>query len=339
MRLPDPIILDPKSVPSLNWGIIGPGGIAEVFVSASKKFTAQSFSAVASRTKGRAERFAQEFGINRVHASYEDLVQDDSLDAIYISSWQHEHFEHAMLALSAGKHVLVEKPITIEPEHAQQVFERAKEKGLLAMEAMWTRYLPQSTIIRKLLEEGELGKPEFFSASFCVDNRHIPRLWQKGGGSIIYDMGIYPIAMAQQFMGNPTKISASGSLTENLLDKESSSVFEYEDGSKAQITASGIATIPTTASCSFEKGTLVIDEPFFVPSGLRLRDKELYFKERAWKDVTPVQGHDALSYQATWFAKYVSEGRVESEVHPAKDTIANVSVAAEIARQLGVVAY
>lgn len=335
MRLPEPEIIEPMSVPSLSWGIIGPGNIAEVFVSASKKYTAQNFLAVASRTSGRASAFADKFSIPRVHENYQALVADDELDAIYIASWQHEHFEHAMLALNAGKHVLVEKPITIDPHHAEQIFALAKQKGLLAMEAMWTRYLPQSTMIRKLLAEGDLGEPELFTASFCVDNRHIPRLWQKGGGSIIYDMGIYPIAMAQQFMGDPSKITSSGSLTENLLDQESFSTFEYAKGGRTQITASGIATVPTSAACSFEKGVLVIDEPFFVPSGLRLRDKELYFKEVSWKDQTHIQGHDALSYQATWFARYVSEARVESEVHTAQDTVANIRVAAEITSQLG----
>jgi len=335
MKLPSPIIIDPSSVPSLRWGIIGPGNIAEVFVESSQKHTSQIFSAVASRTKSRAEAFAQKFQIPRVHENYEALVMDPELDAIYIASWQVEHFEHAMLALSAGKHVLVEKPITVLPEHAEQIFALAKQKGLLAMEAMWTRYLPHSTIIRQLLASGELGTPELFAASFCVDNRSISRLWQKGGGGIVYDMGIYNIAIAQQFMGNPVKVTAQGSVDENLMDKESFALLEYENGSRTMLTASGIATLPTTASCSFEKAVLVIDEPFFVPTGLRLRDKELYFTEQVWRDRTEVQGHEGLSYQATWFAKYVSEGRVESEVHSALDTIANVSVAQEITRQLG----
>ncbi len=335
MSLPTPVIIDPKSVPALRWGIIGPGGIAEVFVDASQKHTNQVFSAVASRDISRAEEFAAKFNIPKVHNSYEDLVQDPSLDAIYIASWQVAHFEHAMLALNAGKHVLVEKPISVLPEHAEAIFALAKEKGLLAMEAMWTRYLPQSTIIRQLLDSGDLGTPELFAASFCVDNRAVSRLWQKGGGGIVYDMGIYNIAMAQQFMGNPTKITAIGSIDENKMDKESFALLEYANGSRAHLTFSGIATTKTEASCSFEKATLVVEEPFFVPSGLSLRDKELYFSEQVWKDETAVQGHEALSYQATWFAKYVSEGRVESEVHTAQDTIANIRVAHEITAQLG----
>jgi len=335
MRLPEPIVVDSRSVPALRWGVIGPGGIAEVFVGASQKHTTQIFSAVASRTKGRAEAFAKQFGIPTIHDNYEQLVEDPNLDAIYIASWQVEHFQHAMLALNAGKHVLVEKPITVLPEHAEQIFALAREKGLLAMEAMWTRYLPQSTIIRKLMESGDLGTPELFAASFCADNRAISRLWQKGGGGIVYDMGIYNIAMAQQFMGDPVKITAIGSIDENKMDKESFALLEYANGSRAHLTTSGIATIPTSASCSFEKATLVIEEPFFVPSGLSLRDKELYFTEETWKDTSGIQGHEALSYQATWFAKYVSEGRVESEIHTAQDVVANIRVAQEITTQLG----
>ena len=335
MSFPSAMIVNPQSVPSLRWGIIGPGGIAEVFVGASQKHTTQIFSAVASRTKGRAEAFAKQFGIPTIHDNYEQLVEDPNLDAIYIASWQVEHFEHAMLALNAGKHVLVEKPITVLPEHAELIFDLAREKGLLAMEAMWTRYLPQSTIIRKLLESGDLGTPELFAASFCVDNRAISRLWQKGGGGIVYDMGIYNIAMAQQFMGNPVKITAIGSIDENRMDKESFALLEYANGSRAHLITSGVATIPTVASCSFENATLVIEEPFFVPSGLSLRDKELYFTEETWKDTSGIQGHEALSYQATWFAKYVSEGRVESEIHTAQDVVANIRVAQEITTQLG----
>jgi hypothetical protein len=90
-----------------------------------------------------------------------------------------------------------------------------------------------------------------------------------------------------------------------------------------------------TASCSFENGVLALDDPFFVPSGLSLRDKDLYFTEQIWRDQTKVRGHDGLSYQATWFAKYVSEGRTESEVHGANDTVANIRVAQEITKQLG----
>ena len=335
MHLPKPEHVPSDSVPSLRWGVIGPGKIANALVETTLKNTNQKFTAVASRSPERAKDFANKFGIDLVLENYDQLVSSESIDAVYIASWQADHFEHALLALNAGKHVLIEKPITYSSEQAKEIFELAKSKNLLAMEAMWTRYLPQSTIIRQLIADGELGEPRLLSANFCVDNSQSARLWSKGGGGIIYDMGIYPIAIAQQFMGNPVNLIATGKVDENDLDMETFATLEYANGGRAQLISSGVSTIPATASCAFENGVVVIDEPFFVPSGIKLRDKNLYFKEQSWRDESSIQGHDGLCYQVNYFAKYVSESRVESPVHTASDTVANIEVAEEISRQIG----
>jgi predicted dehydrogenase len=335
MKLPAPKIIDPASVPVLRWGIIGPGNIAETFVDSSQKHTKQEFHAVGSRTPGRAQAFAEKFKIPKTYDNYQDLVADPDLDAIYIASYPADHHAHSLLALNAGKHILVEKPITYLPEHAKEIFYLAKSKGLLAMEAMWTRYLPQSTILQQLLKEGSLGDSQLFTAAFCTDNRAVDRLWEKGGGGIIFDMGIYPIAMAQQFMGNPIKITAQGKVRSDGMDEESYVVMEYANGSRANITMSGISSLPIEASCSFEKGLVKIAEPFLAPSAIAVRDKEFYYSEDTWKDETGVLGHEGLSYQATAFAKYVGEGLLESPVHSSADVVANIEVAQEICRQIG----
>lgn len=304
-------------------------------MAAVQKHTRQRIHAVASRTQGLAESISAEFAIPLTLGSYEELVSHPEVDAVYIASHMKDHYEHAMQALKANKHVLIEKPITYLPAEAKEILAFAKSKGLLAMEAMWTRYLPQSYLIRELLATGELGQPELLSATFATDNRAIPRLWQKGGGGIAFDMGIYPIAIAQQFLGNPTSISARGTVTETGMDAESHVTLEYASGARAILVMSGIASLPITASCSFEKGLVLIDEPFLAPSGVRVRDKEFYFSQASIRDTSPVQGHDGLSYQATEFARYVSEGRTESPVHTHADTVANIEVAFEITTQLG----
>lgn len=304
-------------------------------MAAVQKHTRQRIHAVASRTQGLAESISAEFAIPLTLGSYEELVSHPEVDAVYIASHMKDHYEHAMQALKANKHVLIEKPITYLPAEAKEILAFAKSKGLLAMEAMWTRYLPQSYLIRELLATGELGQPELLSATFATDNRAIPRLWQKGGGGIAFDMGIYPIAIAQQFLGNPTSISARGTVTETGMDAESHVILEYASGARAILVMSGIASLPITASCSFEKGLVLIDEPFLAPSGVRVRDKEFYFSQASIRDTSPVQGHDGLSYQATEFARYVSEGRTESPVHTHADTVANIEVAFEITTQLG----
>lgn len=334
-KLPKPQLLDPDSVPVLKWGVIGPGNIAEVFVEATLKHTRQRFMAVASRTPGRAAEFAKKFGLGSVHAAYEELVANPELDAIYIASHQGDHFEHAMLAIAAGKHVLVEKPITYLPEQAAELLAAGRDKGVLVMEAMWTRYLPQSSIIRQLLASGDLGAPELFTASFCSDNRAIERLWKPGGGGIIFDMGIYPIAMAQQFMGNPSSIQAMGRVRPDGMDEESYALLQYEGGGRAMLTMSGIASIPARASVSFEHAMVELHPQFLAPSGISLLNKEFYATGDTWMDDLPVRGHEGLSYQANYFAQYVAEGRVESPIHSHADVVANIRTAAEITQQIG----
>ena len=336
--LPTPQIFDPNSVRALRWGVIGPGSIAEMFVGTIHKHTAQRVHAVASRTSGRAQQFAAKFGIPQVFDTYEQLVTAD-IDAVYVASYQGDHFDHAMLALAAGKHVLVEKPITYLPEEAEKLLATAKKSGLLAMEAMWTRYLPQSDIIRQLLASGDLGAPELFVSAFCTDNRAVDRLWTKGGGGIIYDMGIYPIAMAQQFMGNPKTIEARGIVRPDGLDEESTVLLTYEGGGRAVLVTSGIASLPQRATCSLEKATIDVHAPFLAPSGITLSTKEFYAESATWRDESAVQGHEGLSYQATFFAKLVGEGQLESPIHTHADTVANIAVAAEVSRQIGARAY
>jgi predicted dehydrogenase len=335
LKLPKPELLSPDSVPVLRWGVIGPGSIADVFVGATLTHTRQLITAVASRTPGRANSFAAKHGISTVHESYQDLVADPDIDAIYIASHQGDHFEHGMLALEGGKHILVEKPITYLPEQAEALLATARSKGLLAMEAMWTRYLPQSSIVRQLLATGNLGAPELFVASFCTDNRAVERLWKPGGGGIVFDMGIYPIAMAQQFMGNPTSIQAFGRVRRDGMDEESYAMLGYEHGGRAVLTMSGIATIPARASVSFVNAVVELHPQFLAPSGVSLLTKDFNATGETWIDDLPAQQHNGLSYQANYFAQYVGEGRVESPLHTHADVVANIRTAAEITRQIG----
>ena len=334
MHLPKPQIIDPSSVPSLRWGVIGPGAIAESWVATVMENTQQRVSAVASRTPGRAQEFANKFSLEHVSANYEELVSRDDLDAVYIASYPSDHFEHAMLGLQAGKHVLIEKPLTLRSDHAIELLAFARSQGLLAMEAMWTRYLPQSTILRQLLDSGDLGKPELFSAQFCTDNRASTRLWTPGGGGILFDMGIYAVAMAQQILGNPSTIMSSGRVRPDGIEEEVSASFGYDSGARAHLLMSGIATLPQVASCSFENAQVTLHAPFLVPSAITVGTKDFYPNETTWTDTTGIVGHEGLAYQATWFADYVGANLLESPVHSHEDTVTTLKVMEEILQPL-----
>lgn len=335
MALPAPRILDPQSVPALRWGIIGPGSIADTFVAAIHRHTEQRAVATASRTPGQADAFAKTHGLERVHESYEALVTDPDVDVIYVATHISDHLTYARMAVDAGKHVLLEKPLCYTAAEAEEFFSHAKSAGVLVMEAMWTRYLPVSDVYRQLVEAGEIGTPEFFQANFANDNRHIERLWTPGSGGIVHDMGIYPIAFAQFIMGNPSTIHATGRVTAEGMDAESYVTLEYDNGSRSLLYISGTATVPCTATVSTSEKMVTFDHPFFVPTGLSVSSKDLYFSGEHWADTTPVQGHDGLSYQANYVAQYVSEGRTDSPLHSHADTIDNIRVAETICNQIG----
>lgn len=333
MSIPEPRIIDPSSVPSLRWGVLAPGSIAEAWVGSVLEHTSQQVVAVASRTPGRASAFAQQFSIGTVYETYEELLSDDSIDAVYVASRAGDHFKHGMQVLDSGKHLLIEKPITYLASEAEQLLAHAREKGLLAMEAMWTRYLPQASLIDQLVPT--LGLPELLVAAFATDNRSIERLWQKGGGGVVHDMGIYPIAIAQQLFGDPITIEATGQISDKLIDSEAIVRLGYSNGARATLIMSMQASLPQTVSASFEQGVVNIHAPFLAPSGVTVTDKEFYATGETWLDESVVRGHEGLSYQATAFASFIAAGMLESPVHTHAQVVANIAVAEEIVRQLG----
>ena len=333
--IPTPEIIEPESVPSLRWGIFGAGDIAEVFAETVKRNTKQQLVAVASRTPGKGEAFAAKHGIASAHASYEQLAARDDIDAIYVATLPHRHLSDSLIAINQGKHVLVEKPSAISAAEARQLYSTARERGVFAMEAMWTRYLPQSSIIRQLVADQALGEIRLLQADFGQDNRSVARLWLPEA-SIMQDMGIYPISFAQMILGSPSKIFANGVLHSSTNEAMANVFLEYESGARAVITVSAQSYIPTGASVSGDLGLLVMKTPFFVPSGFSLHEASFAGTGPNWTDDSDIQGHAGLCYQVNHFAKYVGDGLSESPLHSHAETVEAIEIGEEIRRQIGV---
>jgi predicted dehydrogenase len=319
---------------------LGPGWIAEVFTRTVHANTAQRVVAVASRTPGKAAAFAAAEGIESHYASYEELVARDDIDAIYVATYPSQHKTHAMLAIAAGKHVLIEKPITMNAIEAEEIFTASRIARVFAMEAMWTRYLPQFDIARQLLSRGDLGTIDLVTSTFCQDNRAtMPRMWQKSGGSPVFDMGIYAIAFAQQFLGNPSEVLAHGVVRPDGIEEEAHVFMTYESGARANLVISGRAALPHVGAVSGSDRVLEFGTPFVIPSSLTLMDTTFNPAGQTWRDETEIVGHEGLSYQVNHFAHYVGEGRAESPVHSHEDTVANIRVAQEIVALIGADPY
>src|SRR5581483_8289762 len=158
MTLPASRVPDPLDAPPLRWGVLAPGGIARDWTAALHATTSSRVVAVGSRSLARAQVFAAEFGVERSYGSYEALVADDGVDAIYVASPHSEHHDHALLALAGGKPVLVEKAFTRNAAEAEAVIASAAARCLLVVEAMWTRFLPHIDVVRRCLEDELLGE-------------------------------------------------------------------------------------------------------------------------------------------------------------------------------------
>jgi predicted dehydrogenase len=333
--IPTPDLLDPDSVPSLRWGIVGAGDIADVFIDTLKKHTKQRVVAIASKTPGKATALAHKYGVEKTLDSYEALAAQKDIDVVYIATLPHTHLADALIAINSGKHVLIEKPSTIRAVDAKVLYEAAAKAGVFAMEAMWSRYLPQASVIRKIVAEGLLGKINLIQVDFGQDNRAIARLWLPEA-SIMQDMGIYPIAFAEQILGLPKKVTATGQLHSPHSEAMASAVLEYESGARAVVTTTGYSHVPTRASVSGDEGVLEVDAPFFTPSGLTLKEAVFNGQGPHWKDSTGVVGHEGLCYQANYLASYISQGLLESPLHTHAQTVAIIGVCEEIRRQIGV---
>ena len=313
----------PRSAPALRWGVLAPGNIATVFVMALQRHTSQHVVAVGSRSLERGTDFAERFGIPRVHVGYEDLVADPDVDVVYIASRQADHLEHGLLAIAAGKPVLIEKPFAVSSAQAATLAAAASERGVFAMEAMWTRYLPQTDILRQLLDAGALGEITGLAADHGQRMPSDSWLWSTNpGGGALLDLGIYPYSFASMVLGTPRSIAVTGSFAESGVDRQSTAVLGYDGGAEAVLSTTLAGRTPTRASITGSGGLLELDGPFFVPTRLTFSPPDFGAEGLSWSDDGEIPGHEGLCYQAAALARYVHDGLTESPVHPPHETIA-----------------
>jgi predicted dehydrogenase len=336
--IPDPRPLPPA--PALRWGLMAPGGIAGRFADALHAHSPQRFVAVGSRSAERAGRFAAEHGIERAFGSYEQVAAEPDVDAVYVASPHSAHRDLALLAITAGKHVLIEKPLAASAAEAQVIADAARTAGVMAMEAMWTRYLPQADVIRQLLAAGQVGDVRFVSADFgfaaAFDPAH--RLFDPDqAGGVLLDAGVYPVSFASSVLGPASSVTAVGGLAPTGVDCDAALVMDHGDRYSTALT-SITSSLPTRATIMGSKGRIDVDAPFFAPGGLTFTAGNAWGPDAQaarWEDRTYADPYSALHYQADALARYAAGGRTESPVHPLDEVVAVLRTIDEARRQLG----
>ena len=333
---PEPTHAPLRGGATLRWGVLAPGAIAADWVSAVQRFTDQQVVAAASRSAERAGAFAERHGIPRAYGSYEQLVADPEIDIVYVAAPHTEHRRLALLAIDAGKHVLVEKPMGVSATDAAEIVAAARLAGVFAMEAMWSRFLPQTTIIRRLLDDGALGEVAGAAATFagrfeCDPHSRAfdPAL---GGGSLL-DLGVYTLWWAHFCLGRPDMVSATGELAPTGVDADARVVLGWGDEVSASSFTSMAVDLPITAMVAGTNGMRLEVEPFVGPGGFRIGRAD--GGNAYWEDETGMRWRDGLCYQTTAVAQHVADGLLEAPEHPLDTTLDVLAMIDEARRQLG----
>lgn len=338
LNFPAPRIFTRESAPPLRWGIVGTGWIASAFVVAGRSFTDQQFVAVGSRSLERAKAFAQQHEVPIAVGSYEELMSRTDIDVVYVATPQSEHLQVGMAAIGAGKHVLIEKPLATNAADGKALIAAAQSAGVFLMEAMWTRYLPQSDVIRQLIQDGTLGDIELVIADHGQGTVRdgTSRLWKPDlGGGALGDLGIYPIALSSEILGTPIEIVARGGMTPTGVDAYASVILTHRNGAHASLTTSLLTRTPITATIAGSTARIDISTPFFTPTSFSLSDTVIYGGEtQVWTDPTGLSRNDGLSWEATALAQFVGEGRGESPLHTHAETISILETIDEARRQV-----
>jgi len=325
-------IPDPAGAPPCRWGILGPGGIAHTFADALAKHTRQRVVAVGSRSADRARAFAEAHDISRAHDSYDALVDDPDVDVVYVASPTGQHHEHALLAIAAGKHVLVEKSFSRTAAEARDMVAAAREVGVVVLEAMWTRFLPHVDVVRQLVRDGVLGEIRTVIADHgqLLTPDGAPRLHRPDlAGGALLDLGVYPISFASLVLGAPDAITATGEMAPTGVDAQVSAVLRT-GSAHAVVTTTLTARTPTTASISGTAGRVEIAADFYPPSELVLTTPAGY----SIREVDAIRGHEGLCYQAAHLAGLVADGRRDSPLLPLEETVGIMETMDEIRRQI-----
>lgn len=304
---------------TIRWGIIGPGNIAHRFAEGIGAVPHAALTAIASRTPDRLKAFAEKWNVPQRYGSYEELVADPEVDAVYVSTPHPFHAPCSILALEAGKPVLCEKPFTVNASEARKVIETARRKGVFVMEAMWTRFFPIMARLREIVASGAVGELLMVQADFGFRAGINPegRLFNPalaGGG--LLDVGVYPISLASMLLGKPDRVAGLANVGQTGVDEAAVIALGYPGGGLASLTTGVRVTTPHTAVISASEGSISIPSPWWVPERMTVR------RGRASEEYCEPKMASGFEYEIAEACRCIREGLIESLVLPHEETIA-----------------
>lgn len=302
----------------LKVAILGAGRIACTMARTLNGMTEACAYAIASRSLEKAQAFARDNHVEKAYGSYEEMLQDENVDLVYIAVPHSHHLSCAKLCISYGKPVLVEKAFTANTTQAKELLDYAKEKNVFITEAIWTRYMPSREIIHNIVSRGELGEVTSLTANLGYALTHKERIVKPelAGGALL-DIGIYPLNFASMVFGNDiVKMDSVCLKHETGVDAQDTIVLTYPDGK--------IATLFTTLYAATEQyGILYGTKGYLIAHNINNIDKiELYTPERKLLRTVEVPAQiTGYEYEVRSCKKALEEGRLECPEMPHAETI------------------
>jgi predicted dehydrogenase len=342
----------------LNWGLIGAGEIARVFANGLRFSQAGRVVAVASQTPGKSASLAADFGIPKHYASYEALLADREVAAVYISTIHPFHARWTIEAARAGKHVLVEKPMAMNHTEAAAMLQAARANDVFMMEAFMYRCHPQTQKLAEMVRSGAVGKVKLIRSTFSFAAAYNPasRLFakEKGGGGIL-DVGCYPVSMTRLLAGaalgkpfaNPISLKAAGVIGPTGVDHYAAATMEFEDGIIAQIICGVDCEMPRDAGVYGEKGWLSVSNPWLPSSPCRdatmplpldthfPTEKIIFHPARGQEpqEIAVPADRDLYTYEADMVAEHIADR--QAPVMSWDDSLGNMALLDQWRREVG----
>ena len=262
---------------TFRWAILGTGMVSRKFLLGLRNSEFDAYvTTVASRTRANAERFARDFQVPHVSESYEAACAWPEADAVYIATPLIVHEPHALMAISAGKPVLLEKPFAMDAASANRIVSAARAAKVFCMEAMWTRFMPLIRHVKQMVDSGAVGEIRAFAGSFSTATR--PGTWtsifkaESGGGALMHQ-GVYPLSLACLVMGPVIKAHTVATFGETGVDEDTTVTCRHENGISTLQTS-----LRTNAANDFQimgtTGVIHVESPIHCPFRLHYRPVE-----------------------------------------------------------------
>jgi predicted dehydrogenase len=316
-----------------RWGIVGPGEIAERFATDLRLVPDASLTAVSSRSMDRARAFADRHAIPSRYDSLDALLEDSEVDVVYVATPNSRHAPDTLAALSAGKHVLCEKPLAVSANEAEQMVAAARAAGLFLMEGLWSRFLPSYRRLVELVADGAVGEPLLVEADFGfpVDVPDDHRLLDPDlGGGATLDLGIYPVQLASLLLGPAEHVTARGSLSATGVDDLAVAMLGHRRGGTSIVTSSLRVSLPCSARVTGDGGAIEL------PAFLHCPDHLVVHGPRGPQRIDTAHEGDGIRFQVHEVHRCLAAGLTESPTVPLDESIQIAQTLDAIRHQVGV---